>query len=150
MCIAMPWRRLLPQLLTSGSFRTQGELVRALEDTGHEVTQATVSRELASLGVRKVEGVYRLPPSPIVGAPVHKIATTAQGCLVVVHTDPAFATVIARAIDDAGLDGVLGTIAGDDTVFVATGGHAATKRLSAFLAAPDVTRSSRAAAAPTR
>ena len=146
----MPWRRLVPKLLTSGSFRTQGELVRALEDQGHEVNQATVSRELASLGVRKVDGVYRLPASPLVGAPVHRVATTANGCLVVVTTEPAFATIIALAIDAESLDGVLGTIAGDDTVFVATAGKAASRRLTTFLATPNVTPSSRAEADPTR
>ncbi len=47
---------------------------------------------------------------------------TAGGCLAVLQTQPAFASVLAQRIDRGGLDGVLGTIAGDDTVFVALRG----------------------------
>jgi transcriptional regulator of arginine metabolism len=129
----MPWRSLIPQLVATGSYKTQGELVRALADQGHEVTQATVSRELAQLGVRKVEGVYRLPPSPTLGVPVHVFVPTAQDCLVVVKTEPAFAMVLAQAVDDAGLSGVIGTVAGDDTVFVATTGAVGVESLAGYL-----------------
>jgi transcriptional regulator of arginine metabolism len=133
MCIVMPWRSLIPALLTSGSFATQGELVAALASEGHVVNQATVSRELANLGVRKVDGVYRMPLSPALAAPIHGFKLTASSCIAVLHTDPAFAMVVAQGIDDAGIDGVLGTVAGDDTVFVATSGKPASERLAAFL-----------------
>lgn len=129
----MPWRTLLPELLSAGSFRTQGELVRALGDAGHDVNQATISRELAAMGVAKIDGVYRMPASPALGAPVHRFRATANECLVVIHTDPAFAMVLAQAIDGAVLDGVLGTVAGDDTVFVATTGRSGTETLAGYL-----------------
>ena len=55
------WRSVLQNLIQSGSFRTQRELVRAIQArTGTQVNQATVSRELTALGARKVDGVYRL------------------------------------------------------------------------------------------
>jgi transcriptional regulator of arginine metabolism len=106
------------------------------------VDQAAVSRELRVLGAVKVSGEYRLP-APGVGHPIHKFASTARGCLAVVVTDPAWAMALARSIDDAGLEGVLGTVAGDDTVFAATSGKAATRRLRTFLGLSRSVRSSR-------
>ena len=130
----MPWKEVLSMLLTEGAFRTQDALVRALQDkTGRELNQATVSRELHALGARKVGGIYRMPPPPRLPAPVHYLATTADDCMAVVRTDAAFASVLGQAIDDAAVPGVLGTVAGDDTVFVALTGSEAVVRLSRLL-----------------
>lgn len=132
----MTWRALLNDLVETGSFRTQRELVRAIErKTGRRINQASVSRELSALGARKVDGVYRIGPDLEISPRVGGIEVTAQGCLVVVHTDIAFASVVAQTIDGAALDGVLGTIAGDDTVFVATAGPDAVPGLRALLGA---------------
>ena len=115
------WREHLKNLVASGTFRTQQSLVLALSKAGFDVTQSSVSRELSSMGVRKVEGCYvparrgGLPP----GVAVHAGFSTTGGPLVVLHTNPAEAPLLSQAIDKAGLPGVLGTIAGDDTVFVA-------------------------------
>ena len=119
-------------LLRSRRLTTQAELVSALAQAGHEVNQATVSRELRRLGVEKVDGAYRLP-RPRSGAPVHRFQITAGGCLVVLNTEPAFASVLAQRIDRGALDGVLGTIAGDDTVFVALRGPGVVPSLRALL-----------------
>ncbi len=108
-------------LLSSQRLTTQAGIVAALSQAGHTLNQATVSRELRKLGVEKVDGAYRLP-RPRAGAPIHRFVLTAGGCLAVLHTQPAFASVLAQRIDRSGLDGVLGTIAGDDTVFVALSG----------------------------
>ncbi|MEQ1507575.1 MAG: arginine repressor [Myxococcota bacterium] len=130
----MSWRSVLNNLIETGTFRTQRELVRAIEShTGRRINQASVSRELASLGVRKVDGVYRLGPDLDLASRVAGVDITAGGCLVVVHTDIAFASVIAQTIDGAGFSGVLGTIAGDDTVFVATAGPDAVEPLMSLL-----------------
>ena len=72
----MPWRILLPELLANDSLRTQDDLVRALGERGHAVTQATGSRELKRMGVTKVDGAYRLPPRPEIGAPSHAFTET--------------------------------------------------------------------------
>ena len=119
-------------LLSSRRLTTQAELVSALSQAGHAVNQATVSRELRRLGVEKIDGAYRLP-RPRAGAPVHRFQVTAGGCLVVLNTDPAFASVLAQRIDRGGIDGVLGTIAGDDTVFVATRSTESAARLAGTL-----------------
>ena len=128
------WRDTLPDLLALGSYKTQGEIVAALAaQTGVAVNQATISRELNALRAEKVDGAYRLPAPPDLGAPVHRLLVTANGCLGVVKTDPAYASVIAQAIDGASLAGVLGTIAGDDTVFVALRDEAALPPLRRLL-----------------
>ncbi len=114
------WRDILPELLCERDLSTQAAIVHALEEaSGVTLNQATISRELTALGAVKLDGAYRLPPAPEVGAPIHSFVVTAGGCLVVVKSDPAYASVVGQAIDAARLPGVLGTIAGDDTVFVA-------------------------------
>jgi transcriptional regulator of arginine metabolism len=119
-------------LLSSQRLTTQAEIVAALSQTGHTLNQATISRELRKLGVEKVDGAYRLP-RPRAGAPIHRFVLTAGGCLAVLHTQPAFASVLAQRIDRSGLDGILGTIAGDDTVFVALSGPAVEAELRHLL-----------------
>ncbi|MEY3012265.1 MAG: hypothetical protein RIT45_1000 [Pseudomonadota bacterium] len=115
----MSWRETLHNLLETEAHRTQGSLVRALARYGHDVTQATVSRELTAIGAIKDSGVYRPAPPAELAAPVHGADLAYGGGLAIIHTDPAHASVLAQAIDEAGIDGVLGTIAGDNTVFVA-------------------------------
>src|SRR5690606_20250274 len=98
------WRDLLPDLLHERDLPTQAAIVRALNEAlGVTLNQATISRELNALGAVKVEGAYRLPPAPEVGAPIHSFVVTAGGCLVVVKSDPAYASVVGQAIDAARL-----------------------------------------------
>jgi transcriptional regulator of arginine metabolism len=130
----MDWRTHLTDLIDTGTFRTQRELVRALEArVGRRMNQATISRELRTLGARKVDGVYRTEQEFALEAHLHDVASTAGGCLVVVRTDLAYASVVAQKVDAAALPGVLGTIAGDDTVFVATTGPQVLPSLYALL-----------------
>jgi len=131
----MTWQEHLYELVQGGSFRTQSGLIEALGQRGFVVHQGSVSRELRHLGVAKVRGTYVIPDVSL-GAPVHSLVSTAGGCLLILRTDPAFASVLAQAIDDAGVSGVHGTIAGDDTVFVATNGAEGTQGLSALLEYP--------------
>jgi transcriptional regulator of arginine metabolism len=128
----MSWREQLPQILVQGSFRTQGEIISALGDLGHHVDQAMVSRELRALGAAKVDGAYRIG-NPTFGLPVLSYRVTGRDSLVVVKTSPALAMALAQAIDAEDLDGVLGTVAGDDTVFVATQDRQGVEVLSRFL-----------------
>lgn len=132
MCARMNWHSVLSELLSDGAFTTQKGLVDELAARGFSVNQATVSRALRRLGVRKVAGVYRAP-AHIGTGPVHDYAVTAGGCLAVFQTNPAFASVVAQRIDRSGFEGILGTIAGDDTVFVAvTDGSVANQLASLF------------------
>ena len=129
-------RRDLIKILHEGEASSQQEIVDALRAAGHDVTQATVSRDLQEVGAAKVRTnghfVYRLPdevPRSVGDLMTRNllqtldefaIAVHAAATLVVVVTAPGHASAVARAIDLAGLDKVAGTIAGDDTIFVAT------------------------------
>lgn len=125
-------RRLLREIIQSREVSNQAELVDHLAAAGFAVTQATVSRDLAVIGAERsrAEGAVRyrlatdpLPPGQHVTA--RRIAEFAQsmvaaGNIVVVKTRPGAAHLLAGAIDQAELTGVLGTVAGDDTVLVVT------------------------------
>ena len=111
---------------------TQAEVAEALKANGIEAVQATVSRDISQLGlvkVRNTEGrlVYALPGA----ADLRRLdelttalrrymgKTATSGSLLVVETPRGFAAALADAIDTAALPEVAGTIAGDNTVFVA-------------------------------
>lgn len=127
----------LVRLLRAGHAATQQEIVAALRAAGHDVTQATVSRDLQEIGAVKVRvgsaTEYRLPDevprttgSELMERNLHRtlkdfaIDIRPAASLVVVVTAPGHASAVARAIDLAGLEPVVGTVAGDDTIFVAT------------------------------
>ena len=110
----------LRKIVRSGGARTQVEIVEALKERGFEVTQATVSRDIAELDLRKGPGGYALPEDMrLAHMAANLVRSTARaGNQVVVHTDPGTAPGVAAAIDGAKASGVLGSIAGDDTVLV--------------------------------
>ncbi len=119
---------------------TQQDLVRALERRGLPATQASVSRDVAELGLVKVAGAYRaaLPDaaSPAPELPIRawaRRAIAAGSNLVVVHCDTGTASKVALALDQQRLPQVVGTLAGDDTVFVAVPSRTAGRRLVRLL-----------------
>ena len=122
----MTWRSTLDELLATQDLATQSEIVGALKARGHGVTQTTVSRHLTTIGVTKRDGYYRHAPPPNIGAPIYAVDITTGGAMVVVRTAPAHASLVAHVIDkelthNPACQGVLGSIAGDDTVFIALG-----------------------------
>lgn len=115
------------KIITSGAVGSQEDLRRELARQGCSVTQATLSRDLKDLGASWTAGPggghYSLPPSgtspalrPLLGAGVLDIA--ANETLVLVRTLPGAAGTVAEFIDSRRLPGVLGTVAGDNTVLV--------------------------------
>ena len=146
------------RLLETEPVASQARLVELLAADGVAATQATVSRDLEELGAVKVrlpggETAYAIPEAPgraraagggrgpteehlrrVLGDWVVDVAWSAN--LVVLHTPPGSAHVVASALDRAGLDGVIGTLAGDDTALVVTadpaGGAALAERLTAL------------------
>ena len=114
-------------LIGKGRVKSQAELQQRLADAGLEVNQATLSRDLRLLGVMKGKDGYELPAVPALAPGVahqslwHAVHTwlvsapTAQN-LVVLRTPAGGAQALGLAIDHAELPGVVGTIAGDDTV----------------------------------
>jgi transcriptional regulator of arginine metabolism len=134
-------RGAVARLLRERRIGTQEELLAALAREGFRATQATLSRDLARLGARRVSGTegafYELPAPPGAGPAALRglvVGVDANRTLVVIRTAVGAATVVAQAIDEARLPGVLGTIAGDDTIFVAPAGQLSPSRLRGRLA----------------
>jgi transcriptional regulator of arginine metabolism len=138
----------ITRLLEAEPVTSQAQLVALLADQGVEATQTTVSRDLDDLGAVKVrlpggETAYALPELPVhqiapedhlrrvLGEWVVEVAHSAN--LVVLRTPPGSAHVVGSALDRSGLEEVVGTVAGDDTVLVVVaeevGGTAMAERL---------------------
>lgn len=153
--------QLIIDLVTHGEVRSQAELAAQLGERGVHVTQATLSRDLVELDAMKVrapsgslvyavpaEGGDRRPVAPVETAAASTrlarlceellVGADASANLVVLRTPPGAASFLGSAIDKAELPGILGSIAGDDTVLVISrepaGGEALARR---FLALAD-------------
>jgi transcriptional regulator of arginine metabolism len=137
-------RDAVARIIRTRRIATQEELLAALAGAGFRATQATLSRDLARLGARRVsrpEGgtMYELGDAAGAGNGLGALRglvgeISANASLVVIRTHPGSAPAIARAIDLAEIAEVLGTIAGDDTIFVAPAGGLRPRRLAARLA----------------
>jgi transcriptional regulator of arginine metabolism len=119
------------EILGSGTAATQTELRKKLAHRGVHVTQATVSRDIEELGLVKTREGYRLPDAARTAAPnlqpgmavvlkefVREVRQAAN--FIIVRTHPGTAHTVAVALDAAEWPEVAGTVAGDDTIFVAT------------------------------
>lgn len=118
------------ELVATRPLRTQEELADALNQEGWEVTQSSVSRDIAVLGLVKSEGIYQRPAA----GRLHEIADPNQrriaesllsveaagDALLVLHTPPGEAQRVGSALDLLAWPEIVGTIGGDDTIFVAT------------------------------
>ena len=109
---------LILQLLDRTPVADQGELLASLAAQGHDLTQSTLSRRLKRLGVQKVQGRYRRVEAPAGALPEVTLAVAPPN-LLVLRTAPGFAQALALSLDAHPVAGLLGTLAGDDTVFVA-------------------------------
>ncbi|MBS0856457.1 MULTISPECIES: transcriptional regulator ArgR [unclassified Tatumella] len=122
--------RAFKALLKEEKFSSQGEIVVALQDDGFtNINQSKVSRMLTKFGAvrtrnAKMEMVYCLPAElgvPTTSSPLKNLVLDIDynDALIVIHTSPGAAQLIARLLDSLGkAEGILGTIAGDDTIFV--------------------------------
>jgi len=120
------------ELVQDRALSTQAEVASALRESGFDVVQTTVSRDIADLGLVKVRApserlVYAAPGTTdgdrmrALGAAMRRyaVATEAAGTLVVLTTPSGYANALAQAIDEAAHPHIAGTIAGDNTIFVA-------------------------------
>lgn len=98
---------------------TQSELRNLLERAGVSATQSSVSRDLEELGVVKHHGRYTVPRSN--GATARGLLSLdlAGDNLVIARTEPGLASAVAVEIDSNGITEIVGTLAGEDTIFVA-------------------------------
>jgi transcriptional regulator of arginine metabolism len=138
-------RQRLIELLRDGLAATQEEIVDRLAADGFTATQATISRDLEDIGAVRSHDNHRT----VYGMPEHNgppagfgkrvfaelVRTVAvSGNLVVVKTFPGMAPTVGAVLDQAGVGGILGTVAGDDTVLVVadekTGGKRVASRIT--------------------
>lgn len=117
----------ISEILQKNALETQDELCKLLLKQGFETNQAAVSRVLNKLGAIKInEGgrsVYRLPPELMVMTPKYALNQLVLNIsnnenLIVMHTAPGSAQLVARFLDQQKTIGILGTVAGDDTLII--------------------------------
>ncbi|MCR4919495.1 MAG: arginine repressor [Prevotella sp.] len=122
-------------IIASKQMGSQEELLHALQEEGFVLTQATLSRDLKQLKVAKAATmggsyVYVLPNEPMYKRVTSQetiremmsatgyISLQVSGNMAVIRTRPGYASSLAWHIDNSGMDTILGTIAGDDTIFM--------------------------------
>ncbi len=134
-------RRAIAELLESHVIRRQSELVRLLRAQGLDATQSCVSRDLRDLGAAKLRAGYRLsdPRGGINQQALRPVAEfirdirSAGPNLLVINTAIGAAQRVALTLDRANWPEVVGTLSGDDTIFVASSGAGSQRRLGARL-----------------
>ena len=111
-------KRLL-RLIQAKPIGTQEELRTYLERAGVPATQSSVSRDLEELGIVKHHGHYTVPRSN--GAAVRGLLSLdlSGSNLVIARTEPGLASAVAVEIDGAAIPEIVGTLAGEDTIFIA-------------------------------
>ena len=110
---------LILRLIGAERIGRQDILAERLAQEGHVVTQASVSRDLEDLGVVKMKGAYVLRHTPPTFEYGLKSLEIAGGNLIVAKCDAGLASAITVRIDGAKINEIVGTIAGDDTIFIA-------------------------------
>ncbi len=121
----------LRQMLREGTAGTQEEICEALKRRKFDVTQSTISRDLRRIGAVKAidahgETIYRLAeeqyntPVVVAGGLGELLKNIEHNeAMIVIHTSPGSASLVARHLDAIKPEGIIGTLAGDDTIFVA-------------------------------
>ena len=130
-------RNAILRILRGDVVRRQSDLAQLLKREGFDVTQSSVSRDLRELGVLKASGRYLVPPDEIsrangdFGALSQFVRTVraAGNSITVIRTTIGAAASVAVALDKAEWPEVVGTISGDDTIFLATADSRAQHRL---------------------
>ncbi|HJR08009.1 MAG TPA: hypothetical protein VJ842_12175 [Pyrinomonadaceae bacterium] len=113
-------QRKLLSLIRAKPVSTQGELAAHLERAGFAATQSSISRDLEELGIVKRRGRYVVPRAAEGAAARGLVGLDVAGdALVVARCEPGLASAVAVEIDGAGVKEIVGTLAGEDTIFIA-------------------------------
>jgi transcriptional regulator of arginine metabolism len=131
------------ELIDKKEIETQSQLRQALKKTGFDVNQATLSRDIRELGLVKIAsgGRYRYGRTDILQATTTTKPSLARvktfvrevdwsGNTVVIKTNSGAANPVAEAIDHLGLDEILGTVAGDNTIFIVVRRNAVSRKVA--------------------
>ena len=119
------------EVVNRGSVHTQQDIAQALARRGVRATQATISRDIQELGLVRAGSGYR-SSAALVRDLVLSIELVAP--VAVIKTPPGTANLVARRIDEAGLSGIAGTVAGDDTIIAVLRNRTAGRALKELLA----------------
>lgn len=134
-------RRMILEAIAETRIETQEQMVAALATRGIEASQASVSRDITALRLVKADGRWTASPRELSTAnPLEerisgrlRSVTPAGDHLLVLKTPPGEAQGVALALDDLEREGVVGTLAGDDTIFVAVVGVDAGSEVAEWL-----------------
>jgi transcriptional regulator of arginine metabolism len=123
--------RAILALVNRGAVHTQQEIAEGLARRGLRATQATISRDIQELGLVRSGAGYR-----IAAALVRELVLSVEliSPVAVIRTPPGTANLVARRIDEAGLPGIAGTVAGDDTIIAVLRQRSAARALKELLA----------------
>lgn len=105
-------------IIESEAIPDQNTLLDRLRSRGIELTQPTLSRHLRKLSIRKLDGRYRVSQEPMSMLPRLEVELVPPN-LVIIKTDPGHAQMLGLHLDKREPEGMAGTVAGDDTIFVA-------------------------------
>ena len=129
---------LILKLVSTRYLSTQQELISALKEHGTEATQSSISRDIKHLGLIKRAGQYHCPTLEVSATTnffdaqqrryIHKVEII-NSYMIVMKTQPATAQTIAATLDRFEWPEIAGTIAGDDTIFIATRSEAHAKSI---------------------
>jgi transcriptional regulator of arginine metabolism len=136
-------RATIEDILRREAIHSQSDLVARLHQGGFQVTQSSVSRDLREIGATRVDGCYltmeMLAAGEARASGLEEVAafvveiSEAGPHLLIVKTPPGIASMVALGLDRAGWSEVVGTVAGDDTFFIATKGRRQQARVKARL-----------------
>lgn len=131
------------ELVTENDIETQEELAGYLKADGYDVTQATVSRDIRKLGLTKVPGTSGRSKYAVAGSKektadkqyIHALKDTVISVdsamnLIIIKTESGMAMAVAAAVDALEIDGIVGSIAGDDTIMCAAKSIAAAEKVT--------------------
>lgn len=110
--------QLILELIERETVTDQAGLLDLLSANGHTLTQPTLSRHLKKLSVMKVNGRYQRVERTMPDRPPYTLVDSPPN-LLILKTAPGHAPLLGVIVDRAGIDAIAGTLAGDDTVFIA-------------------------------
>ena len=116
-------QNLILELITNQQIGTQEELTESLQSKGFAVNQSSVSRDLVELGIVKTNGFYTAPQKTNYASFGLISLEIAGESLIVAKTETGFAAAVCVRIDNAKIPEIVGTIAGEDTIFIAVRGQ---------------------------
>ena len=125
-------------IVQNASIKEQSDLQDLLQERGYDIPQATLSRKLKKLNIAKIAGIYKIINMSTRNVPVVLNMQTSDFGIIVLHTHPGNANSLAAYIDEKYVDlnkssakhsGILGTLAGDDTVLVVMKNKEATENI---------------------